>query len=300
MGLEPRVHQPQMENKFWKIVGNMKIYKGTSYGNSPGLTNRRHATRFHLWKGSPVKRLSYGKRSTGGRNCHGKITVRHRGGGHKKRVRIIDFHRQTPGELILLRNLSTNEFSYIIRCQDVEIGQIIYTYPAGIPKPIPGQLDLPKSQIVQPGSCLPLYDIPVGTVVHCIALKAGGRAVMCRAAGTSAQIISNTANGYTQLRLSSGEVRMVPGKACATIGVVANETHKLRNWGKAGGRRRKGWRPSVRGIAMSPVDHPHGGGGKSKGGKAARSPWGWLTKGPKTVKRNKWYVITPRWKAKND
>jgi ribosomal protein L2 len=95
----------------------------------------------------------------------------------------------------------------------------------------------------------------------------------------------------------SQEIRMVNADACATIGKVANEAYKLRNWGKAGARRRKGWRPSVRGIAMNPNEHPHGGGRKSKGGKAARSPWGWLTKGPKTVKRKRWFIITPRYKV---
>jgi hypothetical protein len=129
-----------LETKFFKVVGNMKIYKPVS----PGMTNRRHPTRFHLWKGEAVKRLSYGKRSTGGRSSSGKISVRHRGGGHKKRVRIIDFERKTPGEykverfeydpnrngeLMLLRHLATNELSYIIRTEKVQVGDILYSYP---------------------------------------------------------------------------------------------------------------------------------------------------------------------------
>eukprot|EP00842_Homolaphlyctis_polyrhiza_P003409 jgi/Hompol1/4069/HPOL_000900-RA len=156
---------PVMENKFWKVVGGFKVYKSVS----PGSTNRRHPTRFHLHRGSCVWRLSYGKRSTGGRNRTGRITVRHRGGGHKKRVRCVDFMRETPG--------------------DCEV---------------------------------------------------------------------------------------------------------------AGARRRKGWRPAVRGIAMSAYNHPHGGGHKSKGNKAPRSPWGWKTKGWKTVRRKRWFVVTPKSQAKKN
>ena len=296
------------ETRFYKIIGNMKVYKSVS----PGSTHRRHPTKFHLHKGSAIKRLSFGKRSTGGRNKTGKITVRHRGGGHKKRVRMVDFMRSTPGphqvvrfeydpnrtgELCLLRNLSTNEFSYIIRPLDVEIGQIVQSYRQGI-EALEENEDFSKSHIIKPGNCLKIKDIPVGSKIHCIGIKSDGPACLVRSAGTWAQLLSTGEDGFAQIRLSSQEVRLVPVDACATIGVVANEAHKLRIWGKAGARRRKGWRPSVRGIAMSPYDHPHGGGSKSKGGKAARSPWGWKTKGPKTVKRKKWYVVTPRWKAK--
>ncbi|KAH6561135.1 hypothetical protein BASA50_000135 [Batrachochytrium salamandrivorans] len=324
---------PVMENKFWRVVGQMKIYKPVS----PGSTNRRHATRFHLHKGSAVWRLSYGKRSTGGRNRTGRITVRHRGGGHKKRVRQVDFHRQVPGsfevvrleydpnrsaELCLLRHLATNEFSYIIRPAGIDPGQILHSYRQGIPEPTePGAPPIPKSELIKPGNCLRLRDIPVGTLIHCIGLRVGGPAQLCRSAGTSGQLIStptlsNSAAEkahsaslslsnrflphieYAQVRLSSAEVRLIPVDACATIGVVGNELHMHRNWGKAGARRRKGWRPAVRGIAMSAHKHPHGGGHKSKGNKAPRSPWGWKTKGFKTVRKKRWFVVTPKWKAK--
>ncbi|TPX63157.1 hypothetical protein SpCBS45565_g06823 [Spizellomyces sp. 'palustris'] len=309
-GLEPpKVERPVLENRFWKVVGNMKIYKPVS----PGSRNRRHPTRFHLWRGGCIQRLSYGKRSTGGRNNTGKITVRHRGGGHKKRVRMIDFHRTTPGphevvrleydpnrsaELALLRNLSTNEFSYIIRPADVNPGDIVQSWREGIPQPAAGEDPIPKNQMIKKGNCLMLKDIPVGTEIHCIGLKSDGRAKLCRSAGASGQLLFAGQEGMAQVRLSSKEVRLIPVDACATIGVVGNEAHQHRNWGKAGARRRKGIRPSVRGIAMSPVDHPHGGGGKSKGGKDPRSPWGWKTKGWKTVRRKKWYVVKTKREAK--
>jgi ribosomal protein L2 len=211
-GLEPRPSVANLtETKFFKVVGNMKIYKSLS----PGLTNRRHPTRFHLHKGSCIKRLSYGKRSTGGRNRTGKITVRHRGGGHKKRVRMIDFSRSTPGEyrverfeydpnrnaeLMLLRHLSTNEFSYSIRTAGVEIGAGLYSFPNGIPQPAPNERELTKSELIQTGNCLRIKDIPTGSFIHNIGLVAGGPAKMCRAAGTFSQLLS-ISNGFAQLRL---------------------------------------------------------------------------------------------------
>ncbi|KAI8593428.1 translation protein SH3-like domain-containing protein [Geranomyces variabilis] len=309
-GLEPpKVERPVMENKFWKVVGNMKIYKNVS----PGSSNRRHATKHHLWRGSCIHRLSYGKRSTGGRNNTGKVTVRHRGGGHKKRVRMIDFKRMAPGphevvrleydpnrsaELALLRNLSTNEFSYIIRPAGINPGDTVQSWREGIPVPAEGEAPIPKNQMIRKGNCLLLKDIPVGTEIHCIGLRALGRAQICRSAGSSGQLLYTASEGMAQVRLSSKEVRLIPVEACATIGVVGNEAHQLRNWGKAGARRRKGWRPSVRGIAMSPFAHPHGGGRKSKGGKDPRTPWGVKTKGWRTVRRKKWYVLRTKREAK--
>lgn len=218
-----------METKFFKVAGNMKIYKSLS----PGLTNRRHPTRFHLWKGSCVRRLSVGKRSTGGRNCHGRITVRHRGGGHKKRIRFVDFHRATPGEyrverfeydpnrtgeLILLRHLSTNELSYIIRPANVNVGDVLYSFPKGVPPVSPGEKEIPKSELAKDGNCLRISEIPVGSYIHCIGLKPFGPAKMCRSAGTYAQILSTSPNGYAQLRMGSQEIRMVHVDAIATIG----------------------------------------------------------------------------------
>ena len=244
----------------------MKVYKPVS----PGTRNRRHPTRFHLHSGGPIKRLSFGKRSTGGRNCTGRITIRHRGGGHKRRVRRIDFHRLVQGphqvvrleydpnrtaDLALLRNQSSNEFSYIVRPCELEVGDIIYSWRSGIPQ----DSFLPRNKLLQVGNCLALKDIPVGTTIHAITLTSKGRAQLCRSAGTSAQVLSHTEDGYAQIRLSSKEVRLIPADACATIGAVGNEAHKLTNLGKAGAKRRKGIRPTVRGIAMSAYDHPHGG-----------------------------------------
>ncbi|KAJ3353494.1 hypothetical protein HDU83_006776 [Entophlyctis luteolus] len=274
-----------LENKFWKVVAGMKIYKAVT----PGLRNRRHPTRFHLHKVS---------------------------GGHKKRIRKIDFYRHIPGphqivrleydpnrsaDLALLRNLSTNEFSYMIHVAGTEPGTIVHSYRAGVPQPRLGEDPIARNLLMQPGNCLRLRDIPVGTLIHNIALRPDGPAQICRSAGTSAQLIAtDMKTGHAQIRLSSKEVRIVHVDCIATIGVVGNKDHHRRNDGKAGVSRRRGIRPTVRGIHMNPNDHPHGGGGKSKGNKHPRSPWGWLTKGWKTVRRRRWYIVTPRWKAKKN
>ncbi|KAJ3192837.1 hypothetical protein HK101_005894 [Irineochytrium annulatum] len=310
-GITPyKVGANVLENKFWKVVGNMKIYKPVT----PGLRNRRHATRFHLHKGSAIKRLSWGKRSTGGRTrSTGRITIHYRGGGHKKRYRIIDFHRNIPGphevvrleydpnrtaDIALLRNLSTNEFSYIIRPNGVNPGDRVESYRFGIPEPRPGEEPIPKNQLIQRGNCLRIRDIPVGTEIHCISLRPDGPAQIARAAGSSGRLIAtDEASGLAQVRMVSKEVRMFGIDCVATVGVVGNEDHQHRNLGKAGASRRLGRRPRTRGIAKNAVDHPHGGGRKSKGNKQARSRWGWLTKGWKTVRRKKWFIVLPRWKA---
>ncbi|KAJ3406651.1 hypothetical protein HDU80_010762 [Chytriomyces hyalinus] len=305
----PKTPVNVIENKFWKVSNGMKVYKPVS----PGSRNRRHATRFHLHKGSCIRRLSHGKRSTGGRNNSGRITMRHKGGGHKRRVRSVDFMRTSmagqqvvrmeydpnrSASLCLLRCLSTNEFSYIVQCEGVQVGSILHSYRQGIPSPREGEDPIPRSQLVQQGNCLRLRDIPVGTLIHCISLRPDGPAQICRSAGTSAQLIAtDIETGHAQIRLASKEVRIVSVDCVATIGVVGNKDHRLRNWGKAGARRRKGIRPSVRGIHMNPCDHPHGGGSNSKGNKHNRTPWGWLTKGWKTVRRKRWFIVTPRWKA---
>ncbi|KAJ3213718.1 hypothetical protein HDU67_002559 [Dinochytrium kinnereticum] len=305
----PEVKSNVMENKFWKVVGNMKIYKPVS----PGCRHRRHPVRFHLHKGSCISRLSFGKRSTGGRNKSGRITVRHKGGGHKRRIRKVDFMRTTPGphevvrleydpnrsaDLALLRNLSTNEFSYIIRPNGINPGDTVESYRSGLRGLGANSEPLARNQLIQRGNALRLRDIPVGTLIHCIGLKPDGPAQICRSAGTSGQLIATNQSGFAQVRLSSKEVRLIPLDSVATIGEVGNEDHHHRNFGKAGAMRRKGVRPTVRGIAMNACDHPTGGGSKSKGNKHPRSPWGWLTKGWKTVRKRRSYIITPRWKAK--
>ena len=232
-GLEPRPSVANLpETKFYKVVGNMKIYKSLS----PGLTNRRHPTRFHLWKKSCIKRLSIGKRSTGGRNNTGRITVRHRGGGHKKRIRIIDFKRNDNcshrverfeydpnrnGELMLLRNLSTNELSYVIRVIGVEVGQVIYNYGGGVPVEAPGQQQLTKAELLKPGNCLPISQIPVGTLINSISLKPGGGAKIARAAGTFAQILATTPSGHCQLKLCKF-INSITGNKIGWIGLFGH------------------------------------------------------------------------------
>ncbi|KAJ1547757.1 hypothetical protein HK096_000183 [Nowakowskiella sp. JEL0078] len=339
-GETPPVAIPHLqETKFWKVTGNMKVYKNTSNG----VRHRTHPVRYHLHKGSSVKRLSFGKRSTGGRNDSGRITVRGRGGGHKRRVRNIDFKRTAPGphmvvrleydpnrsaELALLRNLSTNEFSYILRQKDLNVGDVVYSWRSGLPIESSSQTEenvneetvelkkdsvkidqhVSKSRMIQRGNCLPLHAIPVGTIVSCISLKPNGPAKLCRSAGTYGQLLAlgtkveDRAPGklFAQLRLQSKEVRLVDVNCVATIGEMGNSDHHNRVLGKAGLMRHKGFRPKVRGIAMSPYDHPHGGGRKSKGGRHPRSPWGWKTRGLKTVRGKKWFVVTPKWKVKMD
>lgn len=294
---------PVMENKFWKVVGPMKVYKSVS----PGSTHRRHPTRFHLHKGTAVKRLSVGKRSTGGRNITGRITVRHRGGGHKKRYRFIDWHRSVSGsfqvvrleydpnrtaEICLMRCEATNEFTYMVRPQTVQPGDVLYSYRGD---ELPEHLS--KVKLMQPGNCFQLKNIPVGTNIHCIGLRPDGPAQLCRAAGTSATLMFTAESGFAQVKLSSGEVRLIDVRCCATIGEVANEHHIHRNLGKAGASRRLGRRPVVRGIAMNANAHPHGGGKKSKGNKHPRSIWGWKTKGVR-LRRKRWFIVKPKWASK--
>ncbi|KAJ3116860.1 hypothetical protein HK098_006465 [Nowakowskiella sp. JEL0407] len=319
-----RPYPNRLETKFYKVINNMKVYKNTSNGQR----RRRMPTRFHLHKRSCIKRLSFGKRSTGGRNHHGRITIRSRGGGHKKRVRNVDFYRNTPGphmvvrleydpnrsaELCLLRNLSTNGFSYVIRQQDVNVGDVLFSWRSGVPDEIEQDESstnqqnqgivvdhfVSRSKMIQKGNCLPLHAIPVGTIISCISLRPGGPAKLCRSAGTYGQLLSvGTPNAqgkiYANVRLQSKEVRLFDINCCATIGPIGNSDHHNRIYGKAGIMRHKGWRPSVRGIAMSPYDHPHGGGRKSKGNKAPRSPWGWKTKGWKTNRGPQpWHIGKP-------
>jgi ribosomal protein L2 len=184
---------------------------------------------------------------------------------------MIDFYRRTPGphevvrleydpnrtgHLALLRNMASNEFSYIIRPAGLNPGDIVQSWRDGI---TPEEKEsIPRNKLLQAGNCLALKDIPIGTTIHNVGLKPDGRAQLCRSAGTSGQVVSKTET-HAQVRLSSREVRLINLQACATIGEVGNEAHKLTNYGKAGTKRHKGIRPTVRGIAMNAVDHPHGG-----------------------------------------
>lgn len=264
---------------------------------TPSLRQLQRVVEPLLWKGKPVKNLTFGLSKTGGRNNNGRITSDHRGGGHKKRYRIIDFKRRNliEGTIIrfeydpnrschiaLVENKESKSLSYIIASNNLKIGQIIKSG---------------KQADIEIGNTLPLKRIPVGSMIHNIELYPGKGGQLCRAAGTFASLIQKNESGYGMLRLSSGEQRLVSLECFATIGTVSNSDHKNEIIGKAGRTRWLGVRPIVRGVAMNPIDHPHGGGqGKTSGGRPSVTPWGIPTKGYRT-RNNKMtdkYIITRR------
>ena len=254
---------------------------------SPGRRFQVRVTRPQLHKGKPHAALVEKQSNTGGRNNLGRITVRHRGGGHKQHYRIIDFKRDKDGVAAKIERIEYDpnrsayialllyvdgERRYIIAPQDVAVGDEVQS---GVDAPI------------QPGNCLPLRNIPVGTTLHCIEIKPGKGAQMARSAGAAVQLVAREGN-YATLRLRSGEMRKVHTQCRASIGLVSNPEHNLIKLGKAGASRWRGVRPTVRGVAMNPVDHPHGGGeGRSSGGRHPVSPWGVPTKGYKTRKNKR-------------
>ncbi|WOG27480.1 MULTISPECIES: 50S ribosomal protein L2 [unclassified Endozoicomonas] len=235
-----------------------------------------------LHKGRPHAPLVEKKSKSGGRNNAGRITTRHRGGGHKQHYRIVDFRRNKDGIPAIVERLEYDpnrtahiallkymdgERRYIIAPKGVKAGDELYS---GVDAPI------------KPGNTLPLRNIPQGSVVHCVELKPGKGAQMMRSAGTSAQVVARD-GAYVTLRLRSGEMRKVLADCRATLGEASNSEHNLRSLGKAGAKRWRGVRPTVRGVAMNPVDHPHGGGeGRTSGGRHPVTPWGVPTKGRKT------------------
>ncbi len=235
-----------------------------------------------LYKGEPYKALVAHKAQKGGRNNQGRITVRHRGGGHKQRYRRIDFKRDKEGILGRVERLEydPNRSANIalILYADGERRYIIA--PKGV---APGaELMSGAEAAIKPGNCLPLRNIPLGTSVHCIEMKPGKGAQIARSAGTTAQLVAREGS-YATLRLRSGEMRKIHVECKATVGDVGNSEHSLRSLGKAGATRWRGIRPTVRGVVMNPVDHPHGGGeGRTSGGRHPVSPWGVPTKGYKT------------------
>ena len=240
-----------------------------------------------LWKGKPERSLTEGLKSMGGRNNNGRITARRRGGGHKRRYRIIDFKRlkydmeatverleYDPNRtaFIALLKYSDGDLSYILAPQRLRAGD----------KVISG-----KAVDIKPGNAMPMQSIPVGTIIHNIEMKVGKGGQVARSAGTYAQIIGKD-QGYAQLRLSSGELRMVRAECMATIGAVSNPDQQNIKLGKAGRKRWLGKRPQVRGVAMNPIDHPHGGGeGRTSGGRHPVTPWGKPTKGKRTRSNKK-------------
>ena len=240
-----------------------------------------------LHKGSPYKPLVEKKSHTGGRNTAGRITTRHRGGGHKQHYRKIDFKRDKDGiratvarleydpnrtANIALLKYADGEYRYIVAPRGLRAGDQVMS---GSTAPI------------RPGNAMPLRNVPVGSVVHCVELKPGKGAQLSRSAGSSCQFVAREGS-HALLRLRSGEMRQVAVECRATLGEVGNSEHNLRSLGKAGAKRWRGIRPTVRGVAMNPVDHPHGGGeGKSSGGRHPVSPTGVPTKGYKTRKNKR-------------
>lgn len=240
-----------------------------------------------LHKGKPHAPLVIKKNKTGGRNNLGRITCRHIGGGHKQLYRIIDFKRNKDGIPARVERLEydPNRTAYIalVLYADGERKYIIAPGTLKEGNEICSGSDAP----IKVGNCLPLSNIPVGTMIHCVELKPGKGAQLARSAGTSVQLIAKE-GVYATIRLRSGEMRKVPSECRAVIGEVSNSENNLRSLGKAGASRRRGIRPTVRGVAMNPVDHPHGGGeGKTSGGRHPVSPWGVPTKGYKTRKNKR-------------
>jgi len=236
------------------------------------------------------------KSRTGGRNNTGRITTRHRGGGHKKHYRVIDFKRDKDGIGGLIERIEydPNRSAHIalVLYADGERRYIIA--PKGMRSG--DSVKSGREAAIKPGNALPLRNIPVGTVVHCVEMKPGKGAQLARSAGAAVQLVAREGQ-YATLRLRSGEMRKVPIRCRATVGEVSNPEHNLEKLGKAGAKRWRGVRPTVRGVAMNPVDHPHGGGeGKTSGGRHPVSPWGVPTKGHKTRKnkRTDKFIVRPR------
>ncbi len=239
-----------------------------------------------LHKGAPVAALVEKKNSKAGRNNHGHITTRHKGGGHKQNYRVVDFRRTKDGVPAKVERLEydpNRSANLALLCYaDGERRYIVA--PKGIT--VGTQVVSGSEAPIKPGNTLPLRNIPVGTTIHCIEMVPGKGAQLARAAGTSVQLLAREGS-YAQLRLRSGEIRRVHVECRATIGEVGNEENNLRSIGKAGAQRWRGIRPTVRGVAMNPIDHPHGGGeGKTAAGRDPVSPWGTPTKGYRT-RRNK-------------
>jgi large subunit ribosomal protein L2 len=258
----------------------LKSYKAIT----PSLRQLVIVDRSGLWKGKPVKALTRGKSESGGRNNHGHITAHHRGGGHKRRLRLVDFKRRKFDVAATVERLeydpNRSAFIALIKYTDGELAYILapQRLKAG------DQVVSGERVDIKPGNAMPLANMPVGTIVHNVELKKGRGGQLARSAGTYAQLVGKDA-GYAQIKLNSGELRLVPAECLATVGAVSNPDQQNIVIGKAGRTRWLGHRPVVRGVAMNPVDHPHGGGeGKTSGGRHPVTPWGKPTKGKKTRK----------------
>ena len=254
---------------------------------TPGRRGFVLVDRAELWKGKPEKSLTEGLRNKGGRNNNGRITARRRGGGHKRRYRIIDFKRlKHDVEATVLRleyDPNRTAFIALIKYADGELSYILA--PQRLRE---GDKIISGDTVdIKPGNAMPMQNIPVGTIIHNVEMKVGKGGQIARSAGTYAQIIGKD-QGYAQLRLNSGELRMVRAECMATVGAVSNPDQQNIKLGKAGRKRWLGKRPSVRGVAMNPIDHPHGGGeGRTSGGRHPVTPWGKPTKGKRTRSNKK-------------
>lgn len=253
---------------------------------SPGQRFSIKVVNKDLYKGKPYAPLLVKKSKTGGRNNQGRITCRHIGGGHKQKYRLVDFKRDKDDITAKIENLeydpNRSAFLALVLYADGERRYIIA--PQGIK--VGDEIVSGAQASIKPGNCLPLTNIPIGSTIHCIELQPGGGAKLARSAGASVQLIAREGI-YATIRLRSGEMRKVQAECRAVVGEVSNAEHNLKCYGKAGATRHRGVRPTVRGTAMNPIDHPHGGGeGRTKGGRHPVSPWGVPTKGYKT-RRNK-------------
>ena len=264
---------------------------------TPSLRGTILIDRSELWKGKPVKGLTEGKSHSGGRNNHGRITSRFRGGGHKQSYRIVDFKRRdkfgVPATVerleydpnrtafIALLKYEDGELAYIIAPQRLKVGDTVMSA---------------ERADIKPGNAMPMTAIPVGTIIHNIEMKPGAGGKIARSAGTFAQLVGKDA-GYAQVKLMSGELRLIRAECMASIGAVSNPDNSNQELGKAGRNRWLGRKPHNRGVTMNPVDHPHGGGeGRTSGGRHPVTPWGKPTKGAKTRnnKRSDGFIVRRR------
>jgi large subunit ribosomal protein L2 len=271
----------------------LKSYKPVT----PGLRQLVLVDRSDLYKGKPVKSLTEGKSSSGGRNNMGRVTVRFRGGGHKRTLRDVDFKRRDHmGEAATVERIeydpNRTAFIALIRYPDGELSYILAPQRLAT-----GDRVVAGEQVdIRPGNAMPIGAMPVGTIVHNVELKIGKGGALARSAGTYAQIVGRD-QGWVSVRLNSGEQRMVHGHCFASIGAVSNPDHMNISLGKAGRTRWLGRRPHNRGVSMNPIDHPHGGGeGRTSGGRHPVSPWGIPTKGKKTRsnKRTDKFIVSSR------
>jgi large subunit ribosomal protein L2 len=271
---------------------SLKLYKPVT----PSLRELIQIDRKNLWKGKPEKSLTSGFSKTGGRNNTGRITSRHIGGGARSKYRIIDFKRikDDCSGIVERIEYDPNRTSFIalVKYEDGSLSYILAPNKLEIGSSIRSGLDVD----IKIGNCLPLLQMPIGSFVHNVEMKPGKGGQMARAAGSFVQLVGKS-SGNAQLKLRSGEIRVVPLDCRATIGVVSNADHQNTNQAKAGRSRWLGIRPSVRGVAMNPIDHPHGGGeGRTSGGRHPVTPWGKKTKGKKTRKNKhtQKYIIKRR------